>query len=92
MQVNEEPIKTQEDRNSLFKSEKTYNYEGGRRRHTQSTLQPLESNSETGGSPGGMRGEGKQSLLCKTTGLLLDGWVPATDKVRHHLRQTFYIL
>lgn len=27
-----------------------------------------------------------------TGGLLLDGWVPAIDKVRPHLRQTFYIL
>lgn len=27
-----------------------------------------------------------------TGGLPLDGWVPAIDKVRPHLRQTFYIL
>lgn len=39
-------------------------------------------------------GESAQAALLHgaTGGLLLDGWVPAIDKVRPHLRQTFYIL
>lgn len=39
-------------------------------------------------------GERRQAALLHeaTGGLLLDGWVPAIDKVRPHLRQTFYIL
>lgn len=61
--------------------------------HSESYSSSSSKDYSNGRQHCGKVGRQWAALLHKATGgLPLDGWVPTIDKVRPHLRQTFYIL